>query len=276
MKKLRNVLLVLLALSFGVPALSASAWAQSDDEDEDGEEAKRERRDDGDDEVEGILAEAESRRRRRIIKVVQPKFFLKYQRLEATPFLAVMPSDFFLTRFIVGANIAYHISEIFSVEFMAAYSPNLGEADKKRLFSRLLTEAQIQADISRIILLFQMDMGISPIYGKVEFGKRIINYDIYLLVGGGVLWTHDDEEIAKGDQPGEEEYEPYLKQWHPSANFGFGFRVAFNEWFAVRLEGRWTFHVEQVVLDELALELKNNFSLTLGFSFFLPPNIENR
>jgi outer membrane beta-barrel protein len=231
--------------------------------------------DDGD-ESEAESGEAESAdtsgpRSTRLIKVVKKKFFLKYRRLEVTPTLAAMPSDFFLRRYIFGVNLAYHVSEIFSIELFGAYSPNLKDVDKKPLFNYLRRRVSIQADISRIMMLLQLDLGLSPIYGKVEFAKSIVNYDLYLLVGGGMVFTVDDEEIASQ----EPEDRRYVRQLHPSANFGLGFRVAFNEWFAIRLEGRWTFHVEQVVLSELALELKNNFSIHLGASFFLPPKIEN-
>ena len=219
-----------------------------------------------------LAAELERSRKRRVIKVVQKKFFLKYRRLEATPMFALIPSDVFLRRYMFGANIAYHVSEIFSIEFFGAYSPNLGDADKKNTGQYLLDCCSLQASISRVMMVLQLDMGISPIYGKVELGNaRIINYDIYVLLGGGIVYTHDDIEIAS-DAP---EHAQHLKQFHPSSNFGVGFRIAFNEWIAARIEGRWTFHVEGVVLEQLALEFKNNFSVHLGASFFLPPKIEN-
>ena len=295
MPQIRLLLMFALGMFMAV-SIPVAAQAQDDDSDTDDEagsevdqptteederssssDSRRSARSEDDErDAEDILTE-DDRRRRRIIKVVQKKHFLKMNRLEVTPQFALMPSDFFLRRYIFGANIAFHISEIFSAEVLGGYSPNLGEADRKALFDFLLARASVQADISRILAIFQLNMGMSPIYGKVELGNnRIVNYDIYMLFGGGVVYTSDDDEVADIclEERADEEDAKYCKQWHPASNFGVGFRIAFNEWLGVRLEGRWTFHVEEVILDELALELKNNFSLHIGASFFLPPEIQ--
>ncbi len=208
----------------------------------------------------------EERRRKRIIKIVQKKDFLKYHRLELTPTFGLVSNDPFLRRILGGLNIAYHVNELFSVEVFLAGSPNLGKTDLKPLTNQLLTGTEVVPDISRIEFIGVMDFGISPIFGKLELGTlKVITYDLFILAGAGVVYTADDETIITGGD------EKYLKQWHLATNFGFGFRIAFTQAFALRLEGRSYIHIEQVDRDALNLEMKNNFAFQIGASFFLPP-----
>ncbi|MCK6528902.1 outer membrane beta-barrel domain-containing protein [Myxococcota bacterium] len=209
-------------------------------------------------------------KRKRIIKIVQRKDFLKFHRVEVTPMFGYVSNDPFLSRILAGANIAYHVNELFSLEWFLAYSPNLGRTDYKALTNELLTGTEVVPDISRIQFIGAFDIGMSPIFGKIELGTlKIINYDLYLLIGLGVVQTADDAEIIEGGDP------RFLNQWHLATNFGFGFRVAFNQFFALRLEGRSYIHIEQVDRDQLNLEMKNNFAIQLGASFFLPPKVKS-
>jgi len=148
MPQIRLLLMFALGMFMAV-SIPVAAQAQDDDSDTDDEagsevdqptteederssssDSRRSARSEDDErDAEDILTE-DDRRRRRIIKVVQKKHFLKMNRLEVTPQFALMPSDFFLRRYIFGANIAFHISEIFSAEVLGGYSPNLGEADR--------------------------------------------------------------------------------------------------------------------------------------------------
>lgn len=209
--------------------------------------------------------------RKRIIKVVQRKHFMKMHRLEATvPAIGMVTNDPFLRRILFAGKFEFHLTEISSIGAWICFSPNLGDSDRKPLTNQLEQRSEVVPDISRIIFAGVVDYGVSPIFGKIELGQaRIINYDIYLAAGAGVLYTKDDEELVQG---GEEEYR---EQFHPVTSFAFGFRVAFNEWFGIRLEGRHLTHIEQVSRAEgLNLEMKNNFAVQFGTSFFLPPKMK--
>ncbi len=209
--------------------------------------------------------------RKRIIKVVQRRHFLKLGRVEATiPSIGMVTNDPFLRRILFAGRFEVHMTEISSVGAYLAFSPNLGESDLKQLTSQMQTRKEVVPDISRIMFVGIVDVGFSPIFGKVELGTtKIINYDIYFSAGAGVLYTIDDEELVKGGD------EKYRKQIHPVTSLSFGFRVAFNEWFGIRMEGRLLTHIEQVDRAEgLNLEMKNNFAVQFGPSFFLPPKMK--
>jgi len=231
--------------------------------------AEQARDDDEDDEERSDSRSATGRKR--IIKVVQRRHFLKLGRVEATiPSIGMVTNDPFLRRILFAGRFEVHMTEISSIGAYLAFSPNLGESDLKQLTSQMQTRKEVVPDISRIMFVGIVDVGFSPIFGKVELGTtRIINYDIYFSAGAGVLYTKDDEELVKGGD------EKYRSQIHPVTSLSFGFRIAFNEWFGVRLEGRLLTHIEQVDRAEgLNLEMKNNFAVQFGPSFFLPPKMK--
>ncbi len=241
--------------------------ARDDEEEEEEEEARRGRRANDDEN----RATRGATGRKRIIKVVQRRHFMKLHRLETTfPSIGMVTNDPFLRRIIFAGKFEFHVTEVSSIGAYIAFSPNMGDSDLKQLTSKLQEQKEVVPDISRIIFAGIVDVGFSPIFGKVELGTtRIINYDLYLAAGAGVLYTHDDEELITGGRP------EYFKQVHPVTSLAFGFRIAFNEWFGVRLEARLLTHIEQVHRDDgMNLEMKNNFAVQFGPSFFLPPKMK--
>lgn len=216
---------------------------------------------------EALLAEDEAAKRR-LIQTVQPKSFLKLGRFEMSPHLAYVTNDPFLKRYIVGANLGYHITEIFAVEATFAYSPILGEADYKQVTKQLVNENNVSPDISRLTAIAAGTFQFSPIYGKVALsGKNIINFDVYGAFGMGVTRTVDDLDALQAD-PKDPIYAATAVQWQPTTNFGGGARVIFNDWFAIRVDGRSMVYIETV--GSTTLEMKNNFLFSAGASFFFP------
>lgn len=271
------------ASAFAADTTTTDVVAQSDDDELDdiiGGDSKEQsvkeeqddlRRGDIDDRVgvqgEQILAEDEEAVDR-VIKTVQPKNFLKLGRFEMMPHLAYVTNDPFLKRYIVGANLGYHVTEIFAVEATLAYSPILGEADYKQVTKQLIDKNNVSPDISRLTAIAAGSFQFSPIYGKVALnGKNIINFDVYGAFGMGVTRTVDDLEALQA-KPDDSTYTNTAVQWQPTTNFGGGARVIFNEWFAIRIDGRSMVYIETV--GSTTLEMKNNFLFTAGASFFFP------
>jgi len=251
-------------------APSAVEGARSADE-EDGEEEEETARQRSSADPERATRGATGRKR--IIKVVQRKHFMKLHRLEATaPSVGIVTNDPFLRRIVFSTKFEFHITEITSIGAYIAFSPDLGSSDEKQLTGWLSFEKEVVPDISRVIFCGIFDLGFSPIFGKIELGTtKIINYDLYIAPGIGVLYTQDDQDLIGWSQEGD----PYFNQIHPVTSLAFGFRIAFNEWFGVRLEARLLTHIEQVHRkDGMNLEMKNNFVVAFGPSFFLPPRMK--
>ena len=228
--------------------------------------------------------EEEEVKRKGLVKVIQRKFFLKYRRVEITPMIGYMGTDDFINRLAVGAMVNAHVNDIFSLEFLFNYLPDLGETDYKGLTQRLRNRDEVVPDISRIVFLGAANLAIAPIYGKIELGTlSIINYDIYITAGAGVASTVDDTFIIQSDCDGQSRAEnkarpecSYVNQEHFAANLGGGFRFVFNDFIGIRLDGRFFTHIEETYRDgEVGLDMKQNFMVSFGVSLFVPPTRRN-
>ncbi len=205
--------------------------------------------------------------KKRVIQTLQRKNFMKLGRYEATPHAGFVTNDPFINRYLMGVSFAYHVTEIFAVEAAGTFSPDLGVGDYKPVTDQIINENQVTPDISKIQFYANVNFQYSPIYGKVAwFGSNIINFDIFGVFGTGVVNTVDDlEALQKELDPAAQVTQSQL---HPTMNFGGGLRIVFSEAFAVRLEGRGLSYIE--VLESTTLEMKNNFTLLAGASFFFP------
>lgn len=279
MNSLKQLLCVSL-LSF-----SSIAFAQDDLDDffeETSEPSAKEERTDIDEDTSALLLEDETTKQ--IIKTLQRKTFLKLKRWELSPHAAAVINDPFLKRRIIGTGVAYNITEIFAVEAMLDYGLDLGDADLSTLTQQIKNSNNVAPDISRILAFGDVSFVYSPIYGKAAvLGRQIVNFDVYGKFGMGIAQTKDDGTVS-GILDGSDNICPDIStlnssseqalfcqtqiQWHPTSSFGGGFRVIFNDSFAVRLEGRSLTYIETV--NSTMLEMKNLFLVQGSASFFLP------
>jgi outer membrane beta-barrel protein len=267
--------------------LSSTAFAQDDLDDILGESsdtsAKEERKDlETDADSTALLLEDETTKQ--IIKTLQRKTFLKLKRWELSPHTAAVINDPFLKRRIIGTGVAYNLTEIFAIEAMLDYGLDLGDSDLSTLTKQIKDDNNVAPDISRVLAFGDVSFVYSPIYGKAAvLGRKIVNFDVYGKFGMGIAQTKDDGTVS-GILDGSDNICPDIStlnsnseqalfcqtqiQWHPTSSFGGGFRIIFNDSFAVRLEGRALTYIETV--NSTMLEMKNLFLLQGSASFFLP------
>ncbi len=204
--------------------------------------------------------------RRRIIKTVQPKAYLKRGRLELEPLAGAVVNDPFLRRRIVGLQAGWHAADIFSLELNLGFSPMLGEADWKPITAELIENNHVSPDLSRLTWFGGAGLGFAPIHGKFAVGQRIVHYDIFGSFGMGVVRTVDDLEVIGADD------DPWAQatqhQLHPTTRYGGGARVVLGPNVAVRVEARSLVYIETIF--GTTLEMKNNMLVLGGVSFFLP------
>lgn len=205
--------------------------------------------------------------KKRVIQTLQRKNFMKIGRYEATPQLGFVTNDPFINRYLLGAGFGYHVTEIFAIEAQGVFSPDLGDADWKPITRQIINENQVTPDISKIQFYGTVNFQFSPIYGKVAvIGKNIVMFDIFGVFGTGIVNTRDDlKALDKETDPRATITE---SQFHPTMTFGGGLRTVFSETFAIRVEGRGLSYIE--VLESTTLEMKNNFTVLVGASFFFP------
>lgn len=217
-------------------------------------------------------AEEDTGEERSVIMTIQQKNFLKVGRFEAGPTLGSVVNDPFLKRFIIGAILDYHFTEVFGVEWQLAYAPIFGtggenDPDWKELSKQLREMNSVAPDISKLTLNTSFSFLFSPIYGKAAIFRTILIFDIFGNFGAGIVQTSDDL-VALGADENDEEAIATQNQWHPTTIIGGGIRVAFNRTVTMRLEGKSMTYIE--VINSSTLEMKNNFVLQGGATFFFP------
>jgi outer membrane beta-barrel protein len=261
------------------PAVAQDEEESSDEDDEDPAEKRESVRSEREAVKSGSAAmrdtdEADAvdeERRRRIIKTIQKKNFIKVGRFEAGPSLGFVANDPFLNRYIIGGIFDYHLTEVFATEVQFGYAPIFGtggedDPDWKPLSKQLLEENSVSPDISKLTAHGSAGLAYSPIYGKAAVGRNIIAFDIYGHFGLGFTATQDDLQALQKEN--EDSAIETQSQVHPTTVYGGGARVAFNEGLAVRLEGKAMSYIETV--DSTTLEMKNNVIIQTNVSFFFP------
>ena len=272
-------------LCLGLLSFSSTAFAQDDLDDilgDPSEPSASEEKTDIDDDSSSLLLEDETTKQ--IIKTLQRKTFMKLKRWELSPHAASVINDPFLKRRIIGTGVAYNLTEIFAVEAMLDYGLDLGDSDLSTLTKQLKDDNNVAPDISRVLAFGDVSFVFSPIYGKAAvLGRQIVNFDVYGKFGMGIAQTKDDGTVS-GILDGSDNICPDIStlnsnsetalfcqtqiQWHPTSSFGGGFRIIFNDSFAVRLEGRSLTYIETV--NSTMLEMKNLFLVQGSASFFIP------
>jgi outer membrane beta-barrel protein len=207
-------------------------------------------------------ASAEDGVEARTIKTLQPKSVLKMGRSEISPHVGWVTNDPFVERRLIGASYTHHLTEIFAAELSFTYSPDFGEGDWTDLTRQLVNENRVSPDISKIQYFGSASLQFAPFYGKIAIsGDRIIHFDLFGAFGVGSVNTRDTFHEDDLD-------ESTVVEFHATTNYGGGARVMFSDTFAVRLEGRSLAYIETV--NDLTLEMKNNFLILGSASFFFP------
>ena len=211
----------------------------------------------------------------KVIKIIQSKDFLKAERLEFGMYAGGVTNDPFLRRWLGGVSATYHLNDLVAIELAQSFSPDLGAADNRQLTNEIKTTYAASPTISKVGPQGSVDLMFSPLYGKIAFNRaNIVNFDIFFVAGGGYSSTTDTLESTGEEAPLTTQEADALQEAHFTTNFGFGFRGAFNDRMAVRIDGRSYQYIEHSVEhvatnpDE-SLEMKSNFVAQVGLSFFL-------
>ena len=162
---------------------------------------------------EDIVLPEEELQKKRLIKTLQRKTFLKIGRIEAGPHVG---------------EVANHLTEVFALEADLGWSPDLGDSvDHKPLTTQLVEENNVSPDISKLSYYGTLTFAFSPIYGKVAVGTRIINFDIFGVFGAGVARTADDLYALQAED-NDVRALASAEEFHPTTNLGGGLRIVFR------------------------------------------------
>ena len=163
------------------------------------------------------------------------------ENFEVSAYAGIMSIEDFGTDTVVGARVAYHITEDFFME--AAYGQTTaGETS----FEQLSGGADLLTDEERDFTYYNVSLAYNFFPGEVFlFRNRAFNSNFYLIGGVGSTEFAADETFT--------------------VNFGAGFRVVANDVFSLRIDVR-----DHLFDSDLLGEDKttHNIEYHMGLSFF--------
>lgn len=190
--------------------------------------------------------------KKRDVRVIQKRLFLKDGRWEFTPFGGIIPNDEFFLYGPLGLRVAYFIDEDFSIEVNGAYLVS-GRSDLEEFLEDPEIGLGLIVDLPQQLEWYAGANGTwSPIHGKFGiFTTKLTHFDIFLSFGAGAIGTktfvRDEFDSRKVDIQG---------------NLGLGFRLFLLDWLALRLEYRHYIYMAEGGGVSYPAEL------SLGVSFF--------
>ena len=217
-------------------------------------------------------------------------------RFALSPVIGVTVADPYWTTMLIGASVDYHILDWLAVgadfrygvgfttglldriegEITAAKAADLKAVDPA---APTPTETEGEADVltvERLDWLVTANVQLIPVYGKFTlFDTLEMAYDLHFFAGVGYAATKrfpEDSKVRQGAASG----------GGVAPMFGLGVRIFVIRWFAVNIEFR-DYMVEMVRAVPRysgggkvpGAEFEHNLSLSMGFTFLFPTEIDN-
>ncbi|MGM0555025.1 MAG: outer membrane beta-barrel domain-containing protein [Myxococcota bacterium] len=205
--------------------------------------------------------------------IVRHKLLYRSTRVELTPMLGMTVNDAFLRNGVVGAQVAYHLTNEFGIAFTGGYSPIQLKTD---LYNNV--EAELQENnagledtsFSYIQWMAGLEVQYVPIFGKFSLVNSLIsNYDLHLILGISAMGQNAQPAVEGEDT------DPQLSGISPSPMFGLGFRLFTSDALAITVQARDYLYSRAVISQGTAnTELRNNIFVSVGASFFFPGEVK--
>jgi outer membrane beta-barrel protein len=200
--------------------------------------------------------------------IVRRKLLFRSSRFEVSPRVGFTLGDSYKRNLLAGMDLNYYLTNEFGLGATGYFGAVQFDTDLLEQVNATV-DPELTRDISysSVQLLFDVHLVYAPIYGKFSLFDTIVNYDIHLLggFGGGILQ-------AEGGAP-----EDKLSGFKPAPMFGGGVRAFITDGVAVVLDVRdylYSAADVQSGAQEPQTELRNNFAMSLGVSFFFPGEVK--
>ena len=196
--------------------------------------------------------------------VVRNKYFYKANKLEVGIIGGLMPYDSLVNHYMAGGKATWHLSDHFGwevIDAQVAFPSVTSYARQDIVANHDLSNLQT----SVINFIGTTNLLISPLYGKIRFiGKQVLYFDIYLVLGGGVVSTKTIRLRETGATVTETTLRTGLEG---AADFGLGFKIFMSDAFGLVVDLRDYLTFAEVYSSR---KPRSNFAVYAGLTFFLP------
>ena len=185
------------------------------------------------------------------ITVIQPRPFLRQNRVELAPRFGATINDPILQQFHVGGSLGFGISErVFIQGSFDWYDLGNQIGGVTQAYEDIIQDTLTIPELATITYFATLDVGFAPAYGKLVLFNRVIGFfDIYTLLGAGVV---------ESDTP-----------LHAGWAVGIGTHLYFSRWGSLNLEFRDRMSIEELPSGNI---LHHSATVSLGIGIYLPFN----
>jgi outer membrane beta-barrel protein len=204
--------------------------------------------------------------------IVRRKLLFRSSRFELVPRLGFTLNDAYKRNLMVGLDANYHLTNHFSLGASVGYGVLASNTDLLDQINTAVDPVVLdQLRYSTIQVLFDAHVGYVPLFGKISVvDKYVMDYDLSLELGfGGALIT----AVTDGNPLGMDG----LSGFKPAPMIGAGFRLFVTDNIAISVSLKDYIYSSADVQDggdEPESELRNNFTLGVGASFFFPSDVK--
>lgn len=210
------------------------------------------------------ISESQSDYERSIEAVVRHKEFYKPGHFEISAIAGAMPYDSVISHYMLGGRMTWHMADHFGWEIVDLQVSFPAVSDFTRGFVSSYGISNLQT--TKLNIMGTTNFLVSPIYGKIRlFGASVLYFDLYAVAGLGMAKTQTIKYSAAGSSGMGET--SMRSGFDPAFDLGIGFKFFINRGMAFIFDMR-----DYVVYTQLygKNQLRSNFSVSAGLSFFLP------
>lgn len=196
-----------------------------------------------------VLADAEDKSIPAQEQVIQPQLerrdvkvpHINADDIEVGFYKGILSIENFSAQSVTGLRLAYHVTEDFFIEGVKAKSTISDEFFRSRAFPITGFDKQ-EEDLT----YYNVSLGYNVLPGEIFLGRRWAMASAFYIIGGIGTTT-------------------FAKESHATFNFGGGYRILLNDWFALHIDMR-----DHVFDSDLLGQNKrtNNFEATAGLTVF--------
>jgi outer membrane beta-barrel protein len=202
------------------------------------------------------------------VKPVSGQLYTKAGKLELTaPSAGLSLNDAFFSKYLVGAKLAYHVNEYFSLavtgSLAATSTTGSTSVCPANQGCRAASQAQLNQVPGQLKWLAGAELAFAPIYGKLNlFAEKAVHFDLSLMAGPDVVSYRDvlDPQAAAGGAAA-----PNATAY--GLHGGIGARIFLARSIALRLEVR---DVWYRVAHLSSGNWQSQLLAETGLSFFIP------
>ncbi|MBI5549668.1 MAG: outer membrane beta-barrel domain-containing protein [Deltaproteobacteria bacterium] len=193
------------------------------------------------------------------IAPVSGNLFLKSGRFEITPNVGFSLGDAFFQKYAFGLKLNYHLAESISVGLHGAYAlatPGGAVSVCRSDGCRSPEMDDLQNVPGKVSMLAGLELGFSPIYGKVNvIAEKVLHFDIAVV--GGIDLVNYAAPVGQGT-------------FTVGGHLGLGQRFFITPSVTLRVELRdYIYSGKTVQLSDSDSKVENQLMLDIGVSFFL-------